>query len=101
MAATAPTWNEIAEACTAAGLDIDLWEEDLHDRLITYILTHTKSVEKYHYDPIFHAEMERLIGLVIGCLMEHSPLVEPAMRARAAEFDAMFRRGVQEGRPLA
>lgn len=101
MVATAPTWNEITAAGRAMGLHMDEWEEELHDRLITYIISHTKSVERYHTDPVFHTEVMRLVGLVVGCILEHSPLVDPALRKRAADFDVLFQQGAQEGRPPA
>jgi hypothetical protein len=94
----APTWNEIKEAGEAADLDMDLWEDELHDRLVSYIIDRTKSTERYLYDAEFHAQIERLVGLVIGCISEHSPLVDPILRQRAAEFDDLFAGGAQEGR---
>ena len=97
---TLPTWNEINAAATSQGLNMSLWEDQLHDRLIEYVITHTKSAERFMTDAVFHAEVERLIGLVVGCILEHSPLVDPKLRLRAAEFDALFQQGAQEGRPV-
>ena len=94
-----PTWQEIREAGEAAGLAMDLWEDALHDRLIAYIVDRTKSAERYHTDAAFHAQIERLIGLVIGCLTEHSPLVDPLLRAQVGKLDDLFRQGAGEGRP--
>jgi hypothetical protein len=97
----APTWDEIRDAAEHADLDMALWEEELHNRLVDYLLTHTKSVQRYQTDAVFHAEIERLVGLVVGCLIEHSPLYDPLLRTRAADFDKIFQQGAQEGRPFA
>ena len=94
-----PTWNEIREAGEAADLDMQAWEDGLHDRLISYIVEHTNSAKRYHTDAEFHAQIERLVGLVIGCLSEHSPLTDELLRKRAAEFDDLFKQGASEGRP--
>jgi hypothetical protein len=94
-----PSWSEIREAGEAADLDMQAWEDSLHDRLITYIIDRTKSAERYLNDAEFHAQIERLVGLVIGCISEHSPLVDPLLRQRAAEFDDLFKMGASEGRP--
>jgi hypothetical protein len=94
-----PTWKEIRDAGEAAGLDMQLWEDSLHDRLLLYILERTKSVQRYHTDAEFHAQIERLIGLVVGCIGEHSPLTDDKLRQRAAEFDNLFQMGASEGRP--
>ena len=99
MTLASPTWNEIRDAGEAAGLDMQAWEDSLHDRLITYIIDRTKTVERYHNDAEFHAQIERLVGLVVACINEHSPLVDPLLRTRAAEFDALFMQGASEGRP--
>jgi hypothetical protein len=94
-----PTWTEIRDAGEAAGLDMQLWEDSLHDRLLLYILQHTKSTERYHTDAEFHAQIERLVLLVVACLSEHSPLTDEVLRKRAAEFDLLFQMGASEGRP--
>jgi len=99
MTLASPTWAEIRDAGEAADLDMQAWEDSLHDRLIRYIIDRTKTAERYHNDAEFHAQIERLIGLVIGCISEHSPLTDDKLRARAAEFDALFMQGASEGRP--
>jgi len=96
---TLPSWNEINAAASSQGLNMSLWEDSLHDRLIEGILIRTKSVDKYMQDAVMHAEMERLVGIIVGILLEQSPLVDPKLRKRAADFDALFQQGAQEGRP--
>jgi hypothetical protein len=95
----APTWKEIREAGEAADLDMEDWEDKLHDKLVAYIVNHTKTIERYHNDAEFHAQIERLVLLVIACISEHSPLTDDKLRARAAEFDDLFKMGASEGRP--
>lgn len=92
-----PSWQEIRDACEVADVDVQAWEDSLHDRLISYILGRTKTAKRYHTDAQFHAQIERLIGLVIGCISEHSPLVDDKLRRRAAEFDDLFKQGATEG----
>lgn len=96
----APTWDEIRDAAEHADLDMSEWEAGLHDRMVDYLLRHTKSVQKYQTDAVFRNEIERLVGLVIGCLTEHSPLYDPLLRTRAADFDKIFQQGAQDGRPV-
>jgi len=92
-----PTWEEIRDAGEHADLDMQAWEDGLHNRLIQYIVEHTKTGERYLLDAEFHAQIERLVGLVIGCISEHSPLTDDKLRSRAAEFDAFFMQGASEG----
>jgi hypothetical protein len=94
-----PSWKEIRAAGEEADLDMQAWEDSLHDRLLIYVLDRTKTTKRYHIDAQFHAQIERLVGLVIGCISEHSPLTDDKLRARAAEFDDLFKMGASEGRP--
>jgi len=92
-----PSWKEIRDAGEAADLDMQAWEDALHPRLVEHIVSRTKTAERYHNDVEFHAQIERLVGLIIGCISEHSPLTDDKLRSRAAEFDAFFMQGASEG----
>ena len=94
----APTWKEIRSAGEEAGLDMQAWEDSLHDRLVSYIIDRTKSTERYHTDAEFHAQIERLVGLVVSCIGEHSPLTDEKLRGRAAELDEIFWQAAREAR---
>src|SRR4249919_140260 len=85
-------WREIRIACQAAALPIEEWEQRLPARLLTYLVDHSPGArERFVNDAHFRERMERLVSLVVSCILSRDPLSEPLLRERAEELGDIFR----------
>ena len=89
------TWREIRSAAQQARLDPKEWQDGMHERLLTAILTRTGSVEQYMLDAAFHQQMDLLLAIVLATVFEHDPLSED-LRGRADDLGAAFRTGAED-----
>lgn len=86
-------WKQIRKQCQVAGLPIEEWENELPDRLLTYLVTHLpgSSPERYHTDAVFHTQVHTVVSIVMACLLNHDPLTDPLLKSRVEELGDTFR----------
>ena len=85
-------WQQIREACEAAGLPIREWEHDLPDKMLRYFIDRVPhGVERYATDHNFYSQVTKLVGLVLGCVLDRDPLSDPSFRDRSEELGGIFR----------